>query len=693
MAVTNLLSSIIHVAGWSQHHQPSRPPSGRSFGHFRSLSSVAATTSASSPPSPAPQKARLPPKSPSTSQLPTVSLTSSHSAPVFSSDDMSTLPDPRSRALSPDSESGSPSPSHHPDLDDEVAKLSTKLINAINHQTFLDDTLSATRHELQSARDRIRELELQNQTQRAMMAGDVWVRRSTLDAEKKAMLADKKIMQAKLAEETTMRLDTEKEKRKIEQELENLTTALFEEANKMVIAAKEEAQAQHEALERKNDQLKAQLADSESLLKSQQEQLSELKNVMESMASEHDGQTQGTAPSSPRLARFESADEEHPPPEGLNGALPTCESLPPCNPTSLQHLIQPVLRTDLASYEDFVTLAHVSHQRRGSRVSSGSIGGLTALSLGLGGSTSSAHAANASTASLSASGLTTHSAPQSPNTPASTTSASSTTVAGAPIPNLKETRFYKRVLAEDIEPTLRLDTAPGLSWLARRSVLTSMTEGSLVVEPVPQSASYMAVARPQYYPCSLCGDARKSTEHLRTHRFRTSEADSAQRYPLCSYCLARVRSTCDFLGFLRMVKDGHWRADDEDHEKAAWEESVKLREHMFWTRIGGGVVPTAQAGVPAPAEADKASRSSQDSSDATAAAEVEKPTAEVEKTTAGKNDGTKAADEIDCDESVPQTPPEQTDGRTNHRNSTESHDTPSPSDSEDTKRQTTTAAE
>lgn len=41
-----------------------------------------------------------------------------------------------------------------------------------------------------------------------------------------------------------------------------------------------------------------------------------------------------------------------------------------------------------------------------------------------------------------------------------------------------------------------------------------------------------------------------------------------------------------------MVKDGHWRADGEDAEKAAWEESVRLREQMFWSRIGGGVVPT-----------------------------------------------------------------------------------------------------
>ncbi|PTB79962.1 hypothetical protein M440DRAFT_1460068 [Trichoderma longibrachiatum ATCC 18648] len=166
----------------------------------------------------------------------------------------------------------------------------------------------------------------------------------------------------------------------------------------------------------------------------------------------------------------------------------------------------------------------------------------------------------------------------------------------SPIPQLKETRFFKRVLTEDVEPTLRLDAAPGLSWLARRTVLSAVADGSLVVEPIPappSTPSFLPVPKPQFYPCALCGESRKDPEYLRNYRFRTSEADSAQRYPLCGYCTVRVRSTCQFLGFLRMVKDGYWRADDEENEKAAWEESVRLREQMFWARLGGGVVPVS----------------------------------------------------------------------------------------------------
>jgi DNA repair exonuclease SbcCD ATPase subunit len=262
---------------------------------------------------------------------------------------MSTLPDPRHRALSPDPETGASTPTHHPDLSQEVATLSTKLINAINHQTVLDDTLSATRHELESARETIRELEAQVASQREVLAGDVWIRRSNLDVEKKAMQAEKKVIQAKLAEETAKRVETEKEKKKIEQELENLTTALFEEANKMVVKAKEEAQAEQEVLQRKIDQLKSQLVDSEGLLTSQQEQLSELKHVMECMAEERQTeQANGTAPSSPGLTKHESTEDEQPLADG-SAAPSVIEGCSPAQPMSFQHLIQPVLRTTISS--------------------------------------------------------------------------------------------------------------------------------------------------------------------------------------------------------------------------------------------------------------------------------------------------------------------------------------------------------
>ncbi|KAK8005190.1 GDP/GTP exchange factor Sec2p [Apiospora arundinis] len=582
------MDGFIHMASWTGHQNSSGPSTPqRGFGHFRSLSSFSGVAPRTKSPALV--------KSPSSSQL--SSMTAPEELPhstlevqtpppkrmpskqsLMEDQEFSTHLGPRSRAMSRVDGSISEAPTHHPDLDDEVATLSTKLVNALNHQTNLDDTLSSTRQELESSNDRIRELEEQCARQQEMLAGDVWVKRKSVEIEKKELLN-------KIVEEKRVRGEMEKEKKKIEQELENLTQALFEEANKMVISAKEDARREQDALQRKNEQLKAQLADSENLFKSSQEQLVQLKLVLEQMTAERDDHS-GTTPSSPGFSKFAPTDEDGNTSEAISQSGIT-EPCSPTYPTNLTHLLQPVVRMDLASFDDFMALVNVS-KRAPSRASSGSYSG---LSLGLLNSTNANPApSNASTTSLSAAGTSIHSlSPQTPNTPASAASNGSS----APLPPLKDSKFYKRVLAEDIEPTLRLDTAPGLSWLARRAVISAMTEGTLVVEPVPSNSPFASISKPQFYPCSLCGDTRRDESHLRNHRFRTSEADSAQRYPLCKYCLGRVRSTCDFLGFLRIVKDGFWRADDADSERAAWEESVRLREQMFWSRIGGGVVPVS----------------------------------------------------------------------------------------------------
>lgn len=267
----------------------------------------------------------------------------------------------------------------------------------------------------------------------------------------------------------------------------------------------------------------------------------------------------------------------------LSPTTPGGEDISPAPPTSFTHLLHPVLRTDLAAFEDFHLLLEISRKSQpSSRVTSGHFNGL-----GLGNLTSGPPDRIPSTGS--ASSLSTsnayYSSPSTPNLPTSTNSSfSSRDALAAGIP-LKETAFYKRALTEDLEPTLRLDTAPGLSWLARRTVINSMCEGKLIVEPTPPTA------RLYHPPCTLCGEQGRDGKHARTHRFRTSDSETAQRYPLCKYCLGRVRASCDFLGFLRMIKDGYWRTEGSQGEAVAWEESVRLRERMFWSRIGGGVIP------------------------------------------------------------------------------------------------------
>ncbi|KAG2421463.1 hypothetical protein HFD88_005438 [Aspergillus terreus] len=476
----------------------------------------------------------------------------------------STLKDPRLGNHLNASESSSPQ-SHHPDLSSEVAALSVKLVEAINTQTTLDDNLVAARQELEQARNRIQALETENEKYRRDIEQEVLVKKS--DYEYEIMR-----LKAALADEKAQRALVEKEKKGIEQELETLTAALFEEANKMVAAAKHE----REAVEKKNEQLRSQVKDTESLLASQQEQLSELKAVLQGMnVSREDIETRtvaSTTPSSPagpqRISGITSNYAESP---AALEPSPDIETHTPGPSTSFPHLIKPVCRTDIQAFEDFKELFSLScTSKPPSRAASGSYAGLNVMSL----------------ASLSASGF--GSASSSPAKPAHSPngSLSSPQPSTSHIP-LKETRFYKRVLSEDIEPTLRLDAAPGISWLTRRSVLSGICEGSLVVEPMPQSV------KKYEFPCSLCGDRRTGPVNERTHRFRTSDSETAQRYPLCVLCLERVRSCCEFTGYLRLILDGHVRVGDTEEEKDAWEETVRLRERMFWSRIGGGIVPVS----------------------------------------------------------------------------------------------------
>ncbi|KAL1959593.1 hypothetical protein VTO42DRAFT_1628 [Malbranchea cinnamomea] len=477
---------------------------------------------------------------------------------------LNTLKDPRTVSTSDLSRVSS----RHPDLSNEVAALSDKLIQAINNQTILDDTLAATRQELDASRARISMLEQAARLHEEELSHGKLVRRGDVEVEKS-------LLREALEDERSKRIAAEKEKKNIEQELESLTAALFEEANKMVAAAKKE----REEVERKNEQLRAQIKDTEMLLASHQEQLAELKSVMQSMKGDReelDTRTNhSSAPASPATTTNQQ-DSLNRLMEAMNlsPVIPGSGDISPAPSTSFPHLIKSVCRTDIQAYEDFRALLHQTKSSKPpSRAASGSYAGLNVMGL----------------ANLTGHNQPSQSQTNGRSTPSNSSSSPNGLSASPREPNssisLKDTKFYKRVLTEDIEPTLRLDLAPSISWLTRRSVLNSICEGGLLIEPMTTSIIKYE------FPCSLCGERRQNGENPRTHRFRTSDNDSAQRYPLCMVCLEKMRACCDFVSYLRLIVDGHVRVGDEEDEREVWEETIRLRERMFWSRMGGGVIP------------------------------------------------------------------------------------------------------
>lgn len=149
-------------------------------------------------------------------------------------DGMNTIPDPRSPTPQPAlSRKASADSSHHPDLSQEVATLSTKLINAINHQDTLDNSLQQTRHELDATKGelsgtkkKLAKYEQHVKEHEELMATGRLVEKEIYEKMERQYLSE-------LQEEKRRRAVAEKAKKEVDSEIENLTQSLFEEANEV----------------------------------------------------------------------------------------------------------------------------------------------------------------------------------------------------------------------------------------------------------------------------------------------------------------------------------------------------------------------------------------------------------------------------------------------------------------------------
>ncbi|KAJ6487708.1 proline-rich protein, partial [Mycena sanguinolenta] len=104
--------------------------------------------------------------------------------------------------------------------------------------------------------------------------------------------------------------------------------------------------------------------------------------------------------------------------------------------------------------------------------------------------------------------------PSSPSPPAMTT--------------LLPMAFLARLSSEDSEPTVRLDLAPSLNWLSRRSVLGAIHTGQLTIEPMSSSGLLSESSTTSNIPglnssnnnisCALCGTPIFSNPDAHSHR-------------------------------------------------------------------------------------------------------------------------------------------------------------------------------
>ena len=450
--------------------------------------------------------------------------------------------------------------------------LNSKLIQAIEKQAELEDSIAAAREDLASAKKRIKELEDAQQEHARLISSGLLIQKEDVDQETDALMR-------KLMEESRQRTSAVESKKEIEKELEDLTRSLFEEANKLVVIERIE----NAKLRERNVKLTGQLADNETLLISHQAQLEELKGVMQKMTTQEGSDSR---PNSPMVtARKKWSRDRDSLGRIINGTpvgspliqheLPAIEvdsasTIPESqNPEESAGLLMPRYRTDIASFHEFESLLPLSRQKRPdlSRQTS---------------TTSLKHDDRSnSVPNRSESPVEKIASPHA--SPALTSIWQRYADSGRDI-SLRDTKFLKRAIVEDIEPTLRLDMAPDLGYLTRRAIQSAVLDGTLIVEPVP---SHLARYAPERIPCSLCAESRYVPGKMeRNFRLKTSEKTDTQTHMLCDWCVDRVRSVCTYVAFLKQVKDGLWRAEGEIEEMRVWEESVKLRECMFWARVG-----------------------------------------------------------------------------------------------------------
>ena len=356
----------------------------------------------------------------------------------------------------------------------------------------------------------------------------------------------------------------------MERDLEALTASLFAEANRMVATER----VSRAAAVSKAENLEERLRDTEGLIGQQASQMQSLGRRIEDLEGERDALAAQVAAgrSGPANAR------------GLHGLalgiLPTPSSpTSPAGPVDDSDALPPLLlsHTPRAELSGFVR--HLARLRASTLAKPvDSFSGSSAI--GGHGVISGVNALPAPHKLSTVNGV-------SPEHQAAL-------VALVPLSTHSSQPFVKRCVEEDSDPALRLDLAPGLNWLSRRTVAQAVIDGNLVIEPAfgsgplssekctlcgampetvagggresaPAASSGQAAMRklmgigsaptwPRWGRTSSAGSTHSASSLQDVYVFKTlaSDGSTSAAYPLCrAYCLPRLRAVCEFWTYVR----------------------------------------------------------------------------------------------------------------------------------------------
>lgn len=422
-------------------------------------------------------------------------------------------------------------------------------------------------------------------------------------------------LMTKVVEETKSRETAVQAHTALETEIENLTSNLFSEANKMVAferlaraRAEEKTRTVEEAgisMQALLEEVQVGLKDTMLKLEKRDEEVAALKRRLAALGEPvEEDQVEGRESAEGDVGAIVFSDGEHLTPIDTRVAATAGQS----SALSPSHLSAPKLLTSVLPYHEFLAFITYLRQTRVTALSRPPEGG-----------------------GFSHPALSTRSFAMDASHPQYLTPAQLLAPHLLLSTHLSQP-FLKRCVEEDSDPALRLDLAPGLGFLSRRAVGTAVVDGTLLIEPLhsglelpsdkcamcgcslekwlPNSGNVRGAKTPTTSVAAVNQTMRKlgsslfsrsssnstptfssvssssptgahhshtsstssetftfpppqtSASHhphdasLLVHLFRISDT-SSQRYAVCpSYCLARLRAVCEFWTYVRVIERG-----------------------------------------------------------------------------------------------------------------------------------------
>ncbi|GEM09866.1 GDP/GTP exchange factor Sec2p [Rhodotorula toruloides] len=493
------------------------------------------------------------------------------------------------------------------DLASQVTSLNSKLVKSYTTRGELEDELHEKQEQERAMRKRVADLEKDKEKWEKEIEAGGWVEKSHVQGEMQRLMA-------KVVEETHTRETAVQAHTALETEVENLTSNLFSEANKMVAferlaraRAEEKTRTVEEAgvsMQALLEEVQVGLKDTVLKLEKRDEEVATLKRRLAALGEPVEEDQVGERESAEGdVGAIVFSDGEHLTPIDTREVA----SAGPSSALSPSNLSAPKLLTSVLPYHEFLAFVTYLRQTRVSALSRPPEGG-----------------------SFSHPALSTRSFAVDPTHPHYLTPAQLLAPHLLLSTHLSQP-FLKRCVEEDSDPALRLDLAPGLGFLSRRGVGTAVVDGTLLIEPLhsgiefpsdkcamcgcslekwlPNSGNVRGAKTPTTSVAAVNQTMRKlgsslfsrsssnstptlssvssssstayhshtsstssetftfpppqtSASHhphdasLLVHLFRISDT-SAQRYPICpSYCLARLRAVCEFWTYIRVIERG-----------------------------------------------------------------------------------------------------------------------------------------